>query len=54
MLAYLQKIVENKLKLVQYHITAKAVYKKLIIQKGAVITIKGVIALFQAREKSKL
>ena len=55
--AHSRQIVEDKLKSVQHHVTAKAARKKLIgtvVQKGGVITVGDVRASFQAREESEL
>ena len=52
-----REIVEDELKSVQRHATAKAARKKLtgtVAQKGGIITIGDVRASFQAREESEL
>ena len=55
--AHSREIVEDELKSVQRHATAKAAHKKLtgtVTQKGRVITVRDVRASFQAKEESAL
>ena len=55
--AHSQQIVEDELKSVQRHATAKAARKKLmgtVAQKGGIITVRDVRAFFQVREESEL
>ncbi len=55
--AHSRQIVEDELKSVQRHVTAKTVRKKLtgtVAQKGGIITVGDVRASFQAKDESEL